>query len=193
MKPTVVMIAGPNGAGKTSTAMALLPDLHVREFVNADEIARGLSPLNATSVAIEAGRLMLKRLHSLIELRRHFAFETTGAGHGHIRTLERCREMGYNISLVFLYLSSANLAADRVELRVSQGGHDVPQADITRRYNKGIKMFFTHYVPLADKVEVYDNSYGDTRLVADNCVGDKAWRIYHPETWQNIQEKLNEQ
>lgn len=134
MKPSVIMIAGPNGAGKTTAAMTLLPDfLHMREFVNADEIARGLSPLNASSVAIEAGRLMLKRLHTLIEQRKHFAFETTGAGQGHIRTLERCRDAGYEISLAFLYLLSAEVAIDRVKLRVSQGGHDVPQPDIIRR------------------------------------------------------------
>lgn len=192
MKPRVIMIAGPNGAGKTSAAMTLLPDfLHIREFVNADEIARGLSPLNASSVAIEAGRLMLKRLQTLIEQRKHFAFETTGAGHGHIRTLERCRDTSYEISLAFLYLLSADLAVDRVKLRVSQGGHDVPQADIIRRYHKGIKMFFTHHVPLADKVEIYNNSYGDTQLVADNCI-DKSWKIYQPEVWQEIQGKINE-
>lgn len=192
MKPSVIMIAGPNGAGKTTAAMTLLPDfLHMREFVNADEIARGLSPLNASSVAIEAGRLMLKRLHALIEQRKHFAFETTGAGQGHIRTLGRCREAGYEISLVFLYLLSADFAIDRVKLRVSQGGHDVPQSDIIRRYNKGIKMFFTRYVPLADKVEIYDNSYGGTRLVADNCL-DKSWRVYQQAVWKDIQEKINE-
>lgn len=89
-------------------------------------------------------------------------------------------------------MTSPNIAIERVKLRVSQGGHDVPQADIIRRYHKGIKMFFTRYVSLADKVKVYDNSYGDTRLVADNCL-DKLWQIYQPELWQEIQEKINEQ
>lgn len=193
MKPSMIMIAGPNGAGKTTAAMTLLPNfLHMREFVNADEIARGLSPLNASSVAIEAGRLMLKRLHTLIENQKDFAFETTAAGYGHIHTLKRCREAGYEIGLVFLYIATPVITIDRVKLRVSQGGHDVPQADIIRRYHKGIKNFFIHYAPLADKVEVYDNSYGDTRLVADNCI-DKSWQIYQSEVWQNIQEKIYEQ
>lgn len=193
MKPSVVMIAGANGAGKTSAAMTLLPNfMHVREFVNADEIARGLSPLNPASMAIEAGRLVLKRIHTLVEHRKHFAFETTRAGHGHIRTLERCRQAGYDISLLFLYLSSVDLAVRRVKLRVAQGGHDVPQSDIIRRYRKGLKMFFNHYVPLADKVEVYNNSDGDAVLIAD-CVSNGIWKLQQPQIWQKIQDKANEE
>ncbi len=124
----------------------------------------------------------------MIEQRKHFAFETTGAGQGHIRTLERCRDVGYEISLAFLYLLSAEVAIDPVKLRVSQGGHDVPEPDIIRRYNKGIKMFFTRYVPLADKVEIYDNSYGDTRLIADNCL-DKSWRVYNRQFGKKFRKK----
>jgi predicted ABC-type ATPase len=127
------------------------------EFVNADEIAYGLSPLNQASMAIEAGRLMLKRTQTLIEKHKSFAFETTGAANLHIRTLQRCRDNGYQTGLLFLYLSSPELAIERVKLRVSQGGHHIPETDIVRRYYKGIKMLFSNYIALADNIELYDN------------------------------------
>lgn len=192
-QPHVIMIAGPNGAGKTSTAMTLLPNfLRVNEFVNADEIAHGLSPLNQNSVAIEAGRLMLKRIQTLTEKHKNFAFETTGAANIHIRTLQHCRDAGYQTGLVFLYLSSAELAIERVKLRVSQGGHTIPETDIIRRYYKGIKMFFSHYIDLANTIEIYNNSSGDPSIVAEKRSSAADWSIHKPDIWQNIQDSHHE-
>ncbi|MFT3742443.1 MAG: hypothetical protein QM752_07305 [Gammaproteobacteria bacterium] len=105
--------------------------------------------------------------------------------------MQRCIDAGYKVGLVFFYLSSAEFAIERVRLRVSQGGHNVPEPDIIRRYYKGLNMFFTDYVPLADKVEVYDNSYSDIRLVAD-LTKNKIWEVHQPEIWQEIQRKIYE-
>lgn len=193
-QPQVIMIAGPNGAGKTSTAMTLLPNfLQVNEFVNADEIAHGLSPLNQNSMAIEAGRLMLKRIQNLIDKRKNFAFETTGAAKLHIRTLQHCRDSGYQTGLVFLYLSSAKLALERVKLRVSQGGHDIPEIDIKRRYYKGLEMLFTGYIPIVDTIEIYDNSYMRATLIAKKLAMTSPWVIQNHQLWQKIQEVENEE
>jgi predicted ABC-type ATPase len=166
-QPQVVMIAGPNGAGKTSAAMTLLPDyLNIREFVNADEIARGLSPLNPSAAASAAGRIMKERLDHLIEGRQNFAFETTAAGMTRRLTMQKCREAGYATSIVFLYLSSPKLATERVKLRVSQGGHDIPEQQIISRYHAGMKNLFKIYFPLADTIEIYDNSFAEPALIA---------------------------
>jgi predicted ABC-type ATPase len=192
-KPQVIMIAGPNGAGKTSTAMTLLPNfLQVNEFVNADEIAYGLSPFNPESMAIESGRLMLKRINNLVENKKSFAFETTGAARVHLRTLEQCRSAGYYCSLLFLYLSPVELAIQRVKLRVMQGGHDIPEKDIIRRYYRGLKTVFSNYIDVVDSVEIYDNSFGDARLTAEKSSIDSNWTIHLPETWNQIQSILYE-
>lgn len=188
----VIMIAGPNGAGKTSTAMVLLPNfLNVNEFVNADQIAYGLSPFNQESLAMEAGRLMLKRINYLIEQHKSFAFETTGAALLHIRTLKRCRDAGYQTGLVFLYLPSVELAIERVKLRVSQGGHNIPEEDIRRRYHHGLNLLFSQYLDLVDTAEIYDNSYAKTTLIAKKPFINASWVIKNPELWERIKEENN--
>lgn len=187
-QPHVVMIAGPNGAGKTSAAMTLLPDyLNIREFVNADEIARGLSPLNQNAAAAAAGRIMKERIDHLIENRQNFAFETTAAGTTRRLTMKKCREAGYAISIVFLYLSSPALAIERVKLRVSQGGHDIPEQQIIDRFYRGIKNFFTIYVPLAGVVEIYDNSLAEPSLIAKKLSIAPDWIVHDSAIWQKIQ------
>jgi predicted ABC-type ATPase len=192
-QPHVVMIAGPNGAGKTSAAMTLLPDyLNIREFVNADEIARGLSPLNPSAAASAAGRIMKERIDHLIENCQNFAFETTAAGVTRRLTMQKCRDAGYATGIVFLYLSSPALATERVKLRVSQGGHDIPEHQIISRYHGGIKNLFTIYVPLADVVEIYDNSLAEPALIAKKLAIAPAWIVHDSEIWQKIQENNNE-
>jgi predicted ABC-type ATPase len=122
----VVVIGGPNGAGKTTWAYRRLSStLEIREFVNADEIARGLSPLNPDASAIAAGRLMLNRLNELVDSGVNFAFETTCSGRGHSVFLKRCRTKGYRITLIFLWLPSSDVAVERVARRVSRGGHRI--------------------------------------------------------------------
>jgi predicted ABC-type ATPase len=160
-KPTVYVLAGPNGAGKTSFAKSYLPHFAgCREFVNADLIASGLSPFNPESQSIVAGRLMLQRIDELIQASESFAFETTLAGRTHARRLRMMKEeLGYEIELIYLWLPSADFAAKRVEIRVSQGGHNIPEATIRRRYKLGISNFAKLYSPLANRWLIIDGSW----------------------------------
>ncbi len=160
-KPTVFVLAGPNGAGKTTFAKSYLPHFAgCREFVNADLIAAGLSPFNPESQSIAAGRLMLQRIDGLIELRETFALETTLVGRAHARRLRWMKEeIGYEIELLYFWLPTADFAVRRVAIRVSQGGHNIPEAVIRRRYNLGISNFAKLYSPLANRWQILDGSW----------------------------------
>ena len=139
----LVVIGGPNGAGKTTAAYDLLPQsLPIRQFVNADEIARGLSPFDPEGSAVAAGRLMLHRMRSLVELGENFAFETTCASRGHPRLLRTARELGYRVTLLFLWLPSPEAAVERVSHRVRQGGHRIPAAVVHRKYWVGLRNMY---------------------------------------------------
>lgn len=157
--PQVIVIAGPNGAGKTSLAPFLLRRRY-RDFpfVNADAIASGLSAFEPESVAIEAGRVMLQRIHDLAERRENFVFETTLAARSYASWLGRLREEGYEVHLLFVWLQSSDLAIKRVAERVRRGGHAIPQLEIQRRYHRGVRNLFQLYMPVADTWAVYDNS-----------------------------------
>src|SRR5262245_50942379 len=138
--PQVIVIAGPNGAGKTTLSPLLLRDkLGLLEYVNADPIALGLSGFDPESVAIGAGRVMLRRLEDLSHKRRTFAFETTLAGRAYVNWLQHLIEAGYNFQLMFVWLRSADLAVERVRERVRMGGHPVAEEVIRRRYVAGLK------------------------------------------------------
>jgi predicted ABC-type ATPase len=164
----VVILAGPNGAGKTTAAARLLPtELGIVEFVNADEIARGLSPFNPEGSAIMAGRVMIERMRLLMREERSFAFETTLSGTSHLRMLRECRDAGYRLTLIFLWLRSPDLAIDRVRRRIRQGGHSLPEDVIHRRYAAGIRNMRTLYLPLVDRTFVYDNSDTAGSLIAE--------------------------
>ncbi|NGX60347.1 MAG: hypothetical protein KR126chlam3_01520 [Chlamydiae bacterium] len=161
------MIAGPNGAGKTTTALEIMtkgPDLH--EFINTDEIARGLAPLHPESVALSASKLMIERLKKLLLNEKSFAFETTAAGKNYVKHLEMAKSNGYEINLIFLWLASHKQAVQRVAQRVKQGGHHVPEETIIRRYYAGIKNLMTLYLPLADVAIIVNNSAKERKLIA---------------------------
>src|SRR5262249_28783399 len=129
--PTVVILAGPNGAGKTTSARTLLAEkLQLLTFLNADVISQGLSRFNPESMAVEAGRIMLRRLHALAEQRASFAFETTLAGRSYVRWVRSLGKAGYKIHLVYLWLASADLAVARVAERVRLGGHGIAEVTI---------------------------------------------------------------
>lgn len=165
--PTLYIIAGCNGAGKTTASYSVLPDLlHCREFVNADEIARGLSPFNPESMAIEAGRLMLQRIDQLLESRKTFAIETTLATRSYHALVERAHRIGYNVVLLFFWLESSDMACRRVAQRVSEGGHDIPRDVIERRYRIGLSNLFNVFMPIVDSWSLYDNN-NRTVLIAD--------------------------
>ncbi|WP_342664682.1 zeta toxin family protein [Spirosoma spitsbergense] len=157
--PNLYIMAGPNGAGKTTTAYTLLPEiLNVWEFVNADEIARGLSPFQPNTVAFEAGRLMLLRIDSLLKKRTDFSFETTLSTRSYVQTIRRAQEAGYTVTLFFIYLSSPEMAVERVAKRVSMGGHNIPTDVVHRRYERALKNLFSLYLPLCDSFLVVNNS-----------------------------------
>ncbi|MFL6947225.1 MAG: AAA family ATPase [Xanthobacteraceae bacterium] len=164
----VIIIGGPNGAGKTTAAEDLLPGaLGIREFVNADNIARGLSSFNEQGSAFAAGRLMIERINALAHQGKSFAFETTCAGIGYLRLLKMCRTRGYRLTLIFLWLPSTDAALARVARRVAQGGHPVADDVVRRRYRAGLRNMRRHYLPLADIGLVYDNSDGARILIAE--------------------------
>ena len=157
--PQLYIISGCNGAGKTTASFTILPEiLNCKEFVNADEIARGLSPFQPEKVAIEAGRIMLKRIDELLREKTNFAIETTLASRTYKNTILSAREKGYNITLIYFWLESVELAKERVKTRVSEGGHNIENHVIERRYYAGIKNLFDIYLPMVDVTLIYDNS-----------------------------------
>lgn len=163
----IVIIAGPNGAGKTTFAQEFLPrEANCPTFVNADLIAAGLSPFQPEAAAIRAGRLMLHEIRRHVAARESFAFETTLAGRGYAKMIPQWRRLGYRIKLIFLQLDQPATAIARVAERVKQGGHDVPEATIRRRFSAGLRNFREVYVPLVDAWALYDNA-GDQPVLLD--------------------------
>ena len=163
--PLCIVIAGPNGAGKTTFAREFLPkDARVVRFVNSDLIAGGLSPLRPELAALAAGRLFLKELDRLARARLDFAFESTLSGLTYLGRLKRWKAAGYRIEIVYLRLRSPRLALRRITARVKQGGHDVPRADVLRRFDRSWINFEKRYRLLADAWGVYDNSGRIPRL-----------------------------
>ncbi len=186
--PRLFMIGGPNGAGKTTSALSLLPhDLSCPEFVNADAIANGLSPYCPDSVALQAGRLMLERIRHLAKARQDFAFETTMASRSFVTFLRSRREESYEIHVIYLWIRSPELALARVARRVREGGHDVPEEVVRRRYLSGIRNLFNLYMPLSDTWTVYDNSMATPRRVAQQLSGGNVF-INDLRAWRVIQE-----
>ena len=189
--PHAVVIAGPNGAGKSTIAPDLLRDyLEITAFVNADVIAQGLSGFDPDSAALEAGRIIWKRLKEMSSKREDFAFETTLASRTFARWLDRIKsEFEYRVFVLFLWLPSPEHAVARVNNRVQQGGHDVPEEVIRRRYYRGIRNFLDLYQPLADSWIVFDNS---SPLKTPNIVAMKAIdariEIRDQTIWKTIQD-----
>lgn len=158
MSPKLFIIAGCNGAGKTTASYSVLPELlGCKEFVNADEIARGLSPFNPESVAIEAGKLMLQRIKHLMDERKTLAIETILATKSYANTIKKAKELGYNVILLFFWLPSPEMAVERVARRVREGGHNIPIVVIYRRYWSGLQNFFTIFAPVVDSWMFFDN------------------------------------
>ena len=165
--PEIVVVAGPNGAGKSTTAPVLLREnLNIDQFVNADLIALGLSPLAPERSAFAAGRIMLKRIHKLSEEGMTFAFETTLAARSYAPFLRKAKQAGYLVHVIYIWLNSAELAVARVAHRVQQGGHNVPREVIERRYQRGLKNLFSIYIPLANSWTLCDNSGRELIVVA---------------------------
>ena len=161
------IIAGYNGAGKTTASFTILPEiLECKEFVNADEIAKGLSPFQPDKVAVESGRIMINRINDLLKEGISFAFETTLASKSYKNKIVLAKSKGYSVTLLFFWLQTIELAKDRVAIRVLEGGHDIPKSVIERRYVNGIKNLFSIYLPIVDDVMIFDNSQIKSQLIA---------------------------
>jgi predicted ABC-type ATPase len=183
------IIAGCNGAGKTTASFTVLPEmLHCDEFINADEIARGLSPFNPEKAAIESGRLMLSKIDKLIQNEKDFAFETTLSTKSYTHTIHKARQKGYQITLVFFWLDSVELAIERVKTRVLEGGHDIPIPTITRRYFSGLTNLFALYIPICDYWMIFNNSVSPSDLIAEGY-SDKDIDIKNIRTFEIIKQQ----
>lgn len=188
------MIAGPNGAGKTTMTLELIRTCSMLyEFINADEIARGLAPKHPESMALTASKLMIKRLKELLDANKSFAFETTASGTNYVKHLRSAKAKGYEISLTFLWLSKPEEAVKRVAQRVKQGGHYVPEESVIRRYYAGIKNLIRHYLPLADEAFILDNSSEESsrRLIARKNKNNHV-DILDRAVWKRIEETADE-
>ncbi len=168
MNQNLYIIAGCNGAGKTTASFTILPEiLDCKEFVNADEIAKGLSPFQPEKVAFEAGRIMLKRVNELLNSNENFAFETTLATKSYKSKVIAAQKKGYTVTLLFFWLQNVDLAIERVRTRVLEGGHSIETDVIRRRYKNGIKNLFEIYLTLVDEVLIFDNSGEKPALIAE--------------------------
>jgi len=181
--PSVVVLAGPNGAGKSTAAPHLLREgFGVDEFVNADEIARGLSGFSPDQPAFAAGRIMLQRINELTDARCSFAFETTLASRMFAPLLARLGASGYATHLLFLLLPTADAAVERVRTRVEEGGHAVPDEIVRRRYTRGLRSLFRLYLPVVDEWVVYDNAGPDPAIIARS-----GGLVAQPAIWSRLQ------
>ncbi len=190
--PDLYIIAGCNGAGKKTASLSVLKEmLNCNEFVNADSIAAGLSPLNPESVAIEAGRLMLTRINKLINEKVDFAFETTLATKSYQSLIKTAKNNDYQVWLLFFWLPNAEVAIARVASRVKNGGHFIPEEVIMRRYRRGIANLVHIYYQLADIWFVLDNSSLKPLLIAEGN-GNVVIQIINQELWLTINKISNE-
>lgn len=185
-QPNLYIIAGCNGAGKTTASMTVLPEvLQCEEFVNADEIAKGLSPFHPEDMAIEAGKLMLKRIDDLLAEKKTFAIETTLATRSYKTLVQRAQTVGYTVTLLFFWLPSPEMAEMRVASRVASGGHNIPKDVIHRRYWLGLQNLFDIFAPMVDYWSLYDNSVNQTPVVVANDIVDSYKLIKIKESCQN--------
>jgi predicted ABC-type ATPase len=166
--PRLYIIAGPNGAGKSTASKKILPYLKCDEFVNADVIASGLSAFNSEAAAFSSGRIMLERIKYLAENKIDFAFETTLAAKSFLPFVLHCRENGYKIILIYFFLRNIKTALERVDNRVTLGGHSIPHETIKRRFSRSLHNLMNLYLPVADEWIIFDNTFENPKSIAEN-------------------------
>ena len=182
------IISGPNGAGKTTASYTVLPKiLQCKEFVNADEIARGLSPFNPDSVAIQAGRLMLERIRELLQRNESFSIETTLSTRSYVQLVEKAHRQGYEVTLLYFWLKSPDQAIQRVAERVAKGGHDIPKNTIVRRYREGLENLFNLYMPVVDTWLLINNGEMPRTIIATGGKGQETI-VEEQEHYKKIEE-----
>ena len=191
--PNIYIISGCNGAGKTTASFTILPDmLDCKEFVNADEIAKGLSPFQPESVSFQAGRIMIERIDELLNSGVDFGFETTLTTLSYLNTIKLAKQKGYTINLLYFWLNDVNLAIERVKTRVSEGGHNIPEETIRRRYSRGIYNLTNKFTDLCDYWIVIDNSSRPFTFVAEGQ-GLLELKIHDVLAWQQIKNQPDEE
>ena len=176
--PNLYIISGCNGAGKTTASYTILPEmLHCKEFVNSDEIAKGLSPFNANTMAVEveASRIMYKRIRELIGMAENFALETTLASRSIAKLVKDAQMNGYYVTLLFFWLNTPDLAVERVKDRVAAGGHHVNEQTVRRRYRTGIKNLFDLYIPICNYWMITDNSLSPMEVIAKGFLNGEKY------------------
>ncbi len=189
MSSNIYIVAGPNGAGKTTFAKEFLPNYaECLDFVNADFIARGISPFSPERVAIRAGRLMLEQIQLLADRKRDFGFETTLSGKTYFRLLQELKARGYRSHLFFLWLPSIDIALERIADRVRRGGHNIPEDVVRRRFKRGLPNLFQIYRPLLDFWAIIDNSTDTPKLIAHEK--DKKLEVVKKDIFSLITENV---
>lgn len=184
--PILFVLAGPNGAGKTTSAKVLLKEVvESHTFVNADIIAEKISPGNPAAANIRAARMMLKKINQLRKKKKTFAIETTLTTISYAKLFKEMQEEGYTIYMIYVFLNAVELSIKRVAERVANGGHNIPEETIRRRFPKGLKNLKEIFIPISDIWKVYDNSNGEFDLIAE---GDKVFgrKIYKSEICKTI-------
>ena len=191
INPELLIIAGPNGAGKTTFINTYLPEYtNVREFVNADLIAKGISPFDPEGASFEAGRIELIRIGQFLKERRSFAVESTISGKSASGWIKKASADGYCIQLFYIYLNSPELSIQRIAERVRKGGHHIPADIAIRRYERSIRNLFDIYVPLADDVQIFDNSRDGFFEVASSKQGE--WIVRDPMLLEHVKTSRTE-
>ena len=182
------IISGCNGAGKTTASYTLLPEmLECSQYVNSDEFAKGLSPFDPGSVAVQASRLMLLRIRYLLKRKEDFSIETTLATRSLLKMVTVAQAEGYTVTLLYFWLNSPDLAVARVKARVAAGGHNIPEETVRRRYRMGLGYFFRDYAPVCDRWILADNSQVPFRVIAEGYKDDVTVIKDH-EVYERIKE-----
>lgn len=189
--PNLYIIAGPNGAGKTTASYTLLPEmLNCFNFVNADEIAKGLSPFSPDTVDVQAARIMLLRIEELLAMEVDFAIETTLATRSYVQLVKRAQKKGYKVHLLFFCLESPEQAVQRVAQRVSEGGHNIPENVIRRRFQRGISNLINLFIPICDTVLVYNNTKTPIQLLARKRNKSESIELIDTKMWNQLMQEI---
>jgi predicted ABC-type ATPase len=189
-KRNCYIIAGSNGAGKSTFATEFLPRYaNCPTFINADLIARGLSPFDPDAALARAARLVLGSIHQASASRTNFAFETTLSGRSYLRVIRDLRNRGYRIHMFYLWIPGPELALARIRERVRDGGHNVPAADVRRRFGRTVTNLFTLYRPLVDFLQAFDNSLQTPRLIFMDEAGKTT--VYDDTLYQQMLREVN--